>query len=283
MSVYSTTTDPKLLEVNIFYKEEFYKSASNYLNVVEKYFNLVKLFIDYNKSKVSNDVINSQANFFIELDKVLGAMQPQFAAFWIEKFNSSINLVKKQVLTKLSNSIHYRPLSDSMCILSRQDVYLDDSTQFVSDVAVQNQPPPTRYGASTINKINPLSFFIHNDLSKKLNMVFRKNLQNIQFQAFSSQQAHGGNLVPDTFAQSRNSQNSNELKINVFNEYKSLFPIILYYCNYNQKRATNNLQYVSNPNILVNVEGSLINQDLLFNQLADINSKLTSQIVLGSG
>lgn len=283
MNNFNKTLDPNLLDVNIFYKKDFYSASSNYLSVIERYNDLTQTFIDFKKTFVSNDTITSQANFFQDLDKKISAMDPQFAAYWIEKYNNAMQIVKKEVYLKIGEGTHYRPISDSIGILSRQDNYYDDSTQYVSDITCQTQVPPSRYGASSINKINPYTFLLMSEMSKKTNLVFRKNISNIQSTVSKSTVAHGDNLVPDSLSQQRNVQISNQLKQKIQNDFKSLYPVIQYYCNYNSRRKTQNLEFIPNSNISITVEGVPTNQDLLFNQLLEVNSKLTSQKVLGSG
>lgn len=282
MSNLNKTLDPELASINIFYKKDFYKSASNYLNVVSNYENNLQTFIDYRKTFVSNDVITSQANFFVNLDKKLSTMEPQLAAFFIEKYNNSLQQVKNEVYMKIGNGIHYKPISDSIGILTRQDNYFDDSTQYVSDVACSTQPSPLRYGASTLNKINPYTLLIMSDLSKKTNTIFRKNISNIQSTVSKSTLSHGDNLVPDNLSQQRNSQSTNALRQKIYSDFKTLYPVIQYYCNYNKSRKTQNLQFIPDVNINIQVEGFPTSQDLLFNQLVEVNSTLTAQKALGS-
>jgi hypothetical protein len=283
MSNLKKTLDPELLEVNLFYKKDFYKKTSNYLDVIKDYESYLDYAINYNKTFVSNDVIEEQANFFANLDSKMSQMEPQLAAYWIEAYNNSFQQVKNEVFLKIGKGTHYKPISDSMGILSRQDNYYDDSTQYVSDVSGETQVSPSRYGASSINKISPYTFLLMSELSKKTNIVFRKNLSNIQSSVAVSTQAHGDNLVPDSLAQQRNAQVSTELKQKIYSDFKTLYPVIQYYCNYNPRRKIQNLQYISDANVNISIEGIPVSQDLLMNQLVEVNSGLTSQKVLGIG
>lgn len=283
MSNFKKTLDPELLKVNLFYKKDFYKKTSNYLDVIKNYESFLDSSIEFNKTLVSNDVITEQSKFFSNLDSKLSQMEPQLAAYWIEKYNSSFQQVKNEVYLKIGKGTHYKTISDSMGILSRQDNYYDDSIQYVSDIGGDTQVSPSRYGASSINKISPYTFLLMSELSKKTNIVFRKNISNIQNSVVKNDQSHGDNLVPDTVAQQRNAQISTELKQKIYADFKTLYPIIQHYCNYNPRRKIQNLQYISDANININVEGIPVSQDLLMNQLVEINSKLTSQKVLGIG
>lgn len=279
----SQTIDPYLTQINLFYKKDFYNSASNFLSTIDKYSNELQTSIDFNLTKVQNDVITAQKDFFVGLENKMKGMEPQFAAYWISRFNNSLEQVKNQVKIQLQDSVFYRTFSDAIGSIAKIENYLDDSMQLVSDIQGNNMITPLRYGSSLSNKISPSSLLLHAEMSKKTNLVFRKNIQNIQEKVESSNVAQGSNLTPDT--QHFNRMKSIIPKINqqIQSEFKELYNVISFYCNYNPKSATNNIQFVPNINISVNVEGNDLNQDILFNQLKDVKSSLTSRGVLGAG
>jgi len=277
----SKTIDPQLTQINLFYKKDFYDKASNFLSTINNYSTELQTSIDYNLTKVQNDVITSQKDFFIKLDNQMKSMQPQFAADWISKFNTALNEVKNQVRIKINEGTFYKQFSDSIGSLARLENYFDDSLQLVSDVTGSKMMTPLRYGASLTNKMSPSTQLLHAELSKKTNIVFRKNIQNIQSTVQSGNVSQGGNLTPDTqhFVRMKNAIPSLNQKIQ--SEFKELYNVIQLYCNYNPRAATNNIQFVPNTNISVNVEGSTLNQDLLFNQLKEVTSSVTTRKVLG--
>jgi len=277
----SKTIDPQLTQINLFYKKDFYDKASNFLSTINNYSTELQTSIDYNLTKVQNDVITSQKDFFIKLDNQMKSMQPQFAADWISKFNTALNEVKNQVRVEINEGTFYKQFSDSIGSLARLENYLDDSLQLVSDVTGSKMMTPLRYGASLTNKMSPSTQLLHAELSKKTNMVFRKNIQNIQSTVQSGNVSQGSNLTPDTqhFVRMKNAIPSLNEKIQ--SEFKELYNVIQLYCNYNPRSATNNIQFVPKTNISVNVEGNTLNQDLLFNQLKEVTSSVTTRKVLG--
>jgi len=280
-SLFQTTTDPKLTGIGLFYKKDFYSKASNFLDAVSNHSDQIQKFIDFQKTKVSNDVVTAQAEFFAKLDTELSSMQPQFAANWINQLNSSLTEVKNQVRIKIGEGIHYKQISDSIGGIVKIENYLDDTTQLVSDVNSQQTMSPLRYGASLTNKLSPTTTLLLGEFSKKVNTVFRKNIQNIQDTISSSNKAHGSNLVPDTQHFKRMKEVFTTYTTKLQSEYKGLYNIIDYYCKYNPRTGTGNLQVVTDYNITIDVEGQAINQDLLQNQLAETTSKLTTMKVLG--
>lgn len=276
-----TTSDPKLTKVGLFYKKEFYEKASNFLEAVSNYADQIETSINYDKTKVSNDPILAQRDFFSALDSKMNSMQPQFAADWINIFNRSLDEVKTQVYAKIGTGTFFKSFGDSIGCLTKVENYIDDSMQLVSDVQGQDSPAPLRYGSSLSNKISPSTLSMIGEFSKKINSVFRKNLQNIQNTISNSTKAHGSNLVPDTehFKRMKNIFVGYTQKVQ--SEFKGLYNVIDYYCKYNPRSGITNLQMVPGFNITIDVEGNPINQDLLQNQLADVTSKLTTKKLLG--
>lgn len=277
-----TTLDPQLTNLNLFYKKDFYASASNFLFAIEKYSNELQMAIDYNQTKVQNDVITAQSNFFITLDDKLKNTHPQFAAFWIKKFNITLDEIKNQVLIRHGVGTFYRPFGDSVGILTRLEGYIDDSTQAISDVAMRQEASPIRYGSSLSNKLGSFTALLNGELSKKTNIVYRKNMYNIQGSVSTPDKSHGENLIPDILYYQRIVSSIVSLNTKIQNEFKQLYNVIYYYCFYNPRLSSNNIQFAPNVNITVNVEGQATNQDALFNQLQNIKSEITTQQILGS-
>lgn len=274
----STSIDPHLMQINLFYKKDFYQQASNYLEAVQSYSSELETAINFAKSKVANDPITSMSSFFVDLDKKMKSMTPQFAANWIKTFNTVQEQVRNEVGITIGTGTFYRSFSDSIGILTRQENIYDESTQ-----SVLNEAFPLRYGASLTNKIHPRIQLLFGEMSNKLNTVMNKNLKNIQAQGSSPDKAHGENLVPDISHVKRIQGLVPTLNQRIRNEFKELYNVISFYCNYNPRSASQNIQFVPNFNISVDVEGTPVNQDILFNQLQDIKHDITTKKVLGVG
>jgi len=280
-SLYQKSTDPQLTGVNLFYKKEFYQKASNFLDAMGSYSDQLEKNIEYQKALVSNDPITAQADFFAKINGEFDSMQPQFAANWISLFNRSLDEVKNQVKLKTGGLDVFQQFGDSVGSLSKIENYFDDATQLVSDITGKNTITPLRFGSSSSNKISPTDTLLLGDISKKVNTVFRRNMQNIQDTISSATKAHGSNLIPDTEHFKRMKGIFVGFTQKIQSEFKSLFGVIDAYCKYNPRGGATNMQLVPNFNVTVDVEGSPINQDLLGRQLAETTSKLTTQKVLG--
>ena len=271
-----TTTDPQLTQINLFYKKDFYQNASNYLDAINSYSTELETAINFNKCKVKNDPITSQKEFFVNLDEQMNSMSPQFAAYWIGQFDKSIEEVRNQVTLEIGEGVHYRRFSDAIGCLAKIENYIDDSTQLVSDVTGDNLMTPLRFGSSLTNKLHPSTFLLHGEMSKKTNLVFRRNIKNIQSTISQSLNAHGSNLVPDTEHFKRMQRIIPDINQKIETQFGDLYKVIQYYCNYNPQASTQNLQLVPNYNITVKVEGNELNQDILFNQLQEARSTVTT-------
>jgi hypothetical protein len=276
------TIDPQLTNLNLFYKKDFYKQATNYLDTIESYETELEQAIKFNKTKVSNDVIKAQTDFFVELDNRLKSMSPQFAAYWINQFNRSLEAVRNEVLIKNNGGTFYQNFSDCIGSLTKQENYYDDSTQLVSDVSGDDIMAPLRYGASLTNKISTYTQLLHAEMSKKVNLVFRKNIKNIQEKISTSTQPHGDNLVPDSRHFERIQNIVSSLNQKLRQQFKELYGVIELYSSYNSRSSSNNIQFVPNIDISVDIEGTPINQDILFNRVQEIRSQLTTKGLLGA-
>ena len=275
------TIDPLLTNINLFYKKDFYQRASNYLDTIESYQTELEEAIKYNKTKVANDVIKAQTDFFAELDNKMKSMPAQFNAYWINQFNRALDEVRNQVLIKTNGGTFFKNFSDCIGSLTKQENYYDDSTQLVSDISGENIMTPLRYGSSLTNKISPYVQLLHAETSKKVNLVFRKNIKNIQEKISTSTQPHGDNLVPDTEHFKRIQNIASSLNQKLRQQFKELYGVVELYSSYNPRSSSSNLQFVPNVDISVDVEGTAINQDLLFNRVQDVRSSLTTQGLLG--
>jgi hypothetical protein len=275
------TLDPEILNLNLFYKKDFYNKACNFLSTVSNYSMQLQTAIDYQKTIVANDVITSQAEFFNKLNSDLDNYDAQFAVFWVKKYNASLSRVKTEIALKGGNNKYFKVLSDSVGSLGRIENYYDDSTSLVSDIKSNNKISPLRYGSSLFNKIHPTSLTLHAEMSKKLNIVFNKNINNVQSVISSNTTAHGDNLIPDIAHFERIQSNISQINQKIQTSFGKVYKLIEHYCFYNPQSSTNNFQFIPNINITVDVEGHPINQDLLFNQLQETKSNLLTMKVLG--
>jgi len=276
------TIDPYLTNINLFYKKDFYQQATNYLDTVESYQSELEDAIRFNKTKVSNDVIKAQTDFFVDLDNKMKSMPAQFSAYWINQFNRSLEEVRNQVLIKTNGGTFYNSFSDCVGSLTKQENYYDDSTQIVNDITGENIVAPLRYGSSLTNKISPYTQLLHAEMSKKVNLLFRKNIKNIQEKVSTSTQSHGDNLIPDSQHFPRIQKIVSSLNQKLRQQFKELYNVIELYSSYNPRSSSNNIQFVPNIDISVDVEGTPINQDILFNRVQDVKSELTTRGVLGA-
>ena len=63
--------DPEMVSANLFFKKDFYKSASNYLDSIGNYQKELDVSLDWQKTFMANDPITSQVEFFKKLEKTV--------------------------------------------------------------------------------------------------------------------------------------------------------------------------------------------------------------------
>jgi adenosyl cobinamide kinase/adenosyl cobinamide phosphate guanylyltransferase len=274
----SITTDPQLTQINLFYKKDFYEKASNYLGAIQSYSTELGYAIEHSKAKVANDPITAMSDFYVKMDNRMKSMGAQFTAHWIKNYNLTLEKVRNEVGLKIGTGTFYRSFGDSIGSIARQETLYDEST-----TSIQNKAFPVRYGSSMSNKIHPQIQLLYADFSNKLNKIFNQNLQNIQSTGSLSTKSHGENLVPDVEHSKRIQSIIATLNQKIRNEFKELYNVILLYCQYNPRASTQNIQFVPNFNITVNVEGNNLNQDILFNQLQEVKKDIVTKTILGLG
>lgn len=275
------TLDPELASINLFYKKDFYKKASNYLSIMSKYSKELDYSIAYNSTKVNSNPIAAQADFFVNLQKNFKQLDPQFQSYWTDQFNRATDEVKNQVRLKVGNSSFFRPLSDSIGTICKIENFLDDHSQYVADVGSNQIMTPLRYGGSTVNKLSPSTLQLIGELSKKTNTVFRKNLVPVTNGLATPKDAHGYNLVPDVYSFQQTQDIVTSLHQKIQTQFGDVYNLIVYYSNYNTRSPSNNIQMAANANITVDVEGYPMNTDLLLNKLKEVKDNLTTKKVLG--
>lgn len=269
------TTDPQLTTINLFYKKDFYRKASNYMEAIKSYSKELDIAINYLKSKVANDPILAESVVFVDLDQQMKVMTSQFAAFWIKKYNLAHEKIKNEVNARIGTGTFYRPFGDSIGILARQETLYDENV-----LSIANKSFPVRYGSSLTNKIHPQRQLLYAECSDKLNKIFNSNIQNIQEKGAVCSNAHGENLIPDSVHLQRMQALIPTLTQRIQNEFKELYNVIKLYCEYNPQSSSQNIQFVPNYNITVSVEGTPVNQDILFNQLQELQKVTTTKIML---
>lgn len=260
---YFKTIDPYLYNINLYYNKDYYRAFSNYYKVLAFGIDTLKDFIEYNKSKVVDNPIDSRVQLYKNLDSadMNTYQQLQYKIYWYEKFFNDLNLIKETFFKQVQDPVYFKEISDSIGILRNYFTVPDDSTLLIKDTTFEVQlsdqiPIPVNVGAGVYNKLRPNTIFVTTEMNFLNTVLFRTSMQNIQNTFTYPNQAHGDNLVTDYnyIDKIRNiSEELLETKLREF--YGDLYDLILFYENYNPNDYEMNLAVMEKGAIEVDIQG----------------------------
>ena len=94
------TIDPDMVSAQVFFKKDFYQSASNYLDFVGNLPKELELAIEWNKTDYANDPITAKTNFFKNLD--VKSLNADFSTSWLKKYNETY-ITERRALGELDH------------------------------------------------------------------------------------------------------------------------------------------------------------------------------------
>ncbi len=188
---------------------EFYKSATNLMDVFNNYIGQLYINIEFEKSKVSPDIIKSTAelynilnekDFNIFFDDTAYKFDNIFKLFYIEKFQTLTEDIKQLITLNItSNNVYFNNYSDDTGNITDIKSVVDNSTSPFYDIFDDIFNLPTSVPGSIYYKISKnelqtsLKLNSKTDALLKLHIAGIHNLNNINI----ATTAHGENLVTD--------------------------------------------------------------------------------------
>jgi len=274
--------DPEMVSVNLFFKKDFYKSASNYLDSIGNYQKELEVSLDWQKTYMANDPLTSQVEFFKKLESGgFAGMKTDFIVYWLGKFKTSYAEVQDKLRFEIGGAgTYFRNPSDCVGLLARMTNYADNSTELLSDRDIKNLPVPVLYGSSLENKISPNAKVLNSSLSKATNTLFRYSSFNIQEKVSQNTLSHGQNLIPDYNHYERMMRVVNSLTQKIRQEFKDFYRVLEFYSSYNAADPESNIQVVPPTVITTLIEGQPQYQTLLRSRASDILTSFTNQRAL---
>lgn len=266
---YTKNIQPVMYDLNVFFEKGFYGLYSDYGDLLLDGIDTLDYFLDYNKSNVLFDPIESKVNTFVELDEegIKNYDQLQFKAWWYETFITSMKQVRERFDLELGDNVKFfKEISDSIGLLRNVEVLPDDSILpiYDSDLNLQSgdgkwvkeQLYPRNVATTVINKLRPETNLLIQQMSVYNTSVYRHNMFPILGNISDSQMPHGSNLVPDYFHYKRLYNIAREdLESDLSKYFSEVYDLVLWYENYNPQSLEDNKQMVKKTNYELNVEG----------------------------
>ena len=276
-SRYTKNIQPVMYDLNVFFEKGFYGLYSDYGEFLEDGIDTLDYFIDYNKSNVLFDPIESKVNTFVELDEkgLKNYSELQFKVWWYETFITSMKQVRERFELELGDNVKFfKEISDSIGLLRNVEVLPDDSILPIYDTDlnsasgngkfVKEQLYPRNVATSVINKLRPETNLMISQMSIYNTSVYRHNMFPILGNISDSQMPHGSNLVPDYYHYARLYNIAREeLESDLSKYFLEVYDLVLWYENYNPQSLEDNNQFIEKTNYELTVQGVKRDVDLL--------------------
>ena len=268
--LYEKTIDPVLYDLNVFFEKGFYNAYTNY---GEKFLadgvDLLKYFLEYNKSNVIVDPISSIVNIYESLDQegIKTYTETQYKVWWYENFLTSMKQVRERFEAQLGDKVKFfKEISDSIGLLRNVDWIPNDSVISLIDIEMDNdQVIPVPVHSSVMNKLRPETENLIMQMSRANTSVYRHNMWLLPADySGDSKTAHGEDLVPDYYHYSRlYNIGKSDLEADLSKHFGDVYELISWYETYKPQDTENNRQEMNKTNFTLNVQGITQNVDML--------------------
>tara|TARA_R110001592_G_scaffold57987_1_gene176160 strand:- start:445 stop:1371 length:927 start_codon:yes stop_codon:yes gene_type:complete len=257
---------------------EFYKTATNLMDAFTTYTGQLSVAIDFEKTKVSNDVILSTAklyatlnndNFKVSVDDTSYEFDNIFKLFYIEKFQTLTDNLKNLITATFSGSnVYFTKYSDDIGNITNITSIVDSSTSPYFDIEDIVFAYPNSIAASLYNKISRNELRTSINLTTLTDAVLKTSMQGLQtgVNQQTAKTSHSENLITDNLYIERVFKYSDTINSKLQNILGDMADFISYFKEVNyrdqdDKRKVPFLTYTSQ------VEGTGVIIDILKNKL----------------
>lgn len=259
---------------------EFYKTATNLMDAFTTYVGQLSVSVDFEKAKVTNDVINSTSQLYKTLNnddfkiKAKGEIFPYkfdniFKLFYIEKFQTLTSNLKSLITSSFSGSnVYFVNYSDDIGNITNTTSIVDSSTSPYFDIEDTEFAYPNNVAASLYNKISRNELRTSIDLNILTDAVLKTNIQGLQesVDKNTAKTSHGENLVTDNLYIERVFKYSDSVNSKLRNVLGNMAEFINFFkeVNYRDQDADRSAMFLTYKS---QVEGTSVAIDILKNKL----------------
>jgi hypothetical protein len=257
---------------------EFYRSATNLLSAFDDYIGQLDTSIQFEKSKVTADVIKSTSvlygklnddDFKITFDGEVYEFDNIFKLFYIEKFQTLTDDVKSLITSNLTgDNIYFNNYSDDTGNITDVNSVIDNNTSPYFDTFDATYNYPNSIPASIFNKVSKRELQTSINLNIKTDALLKLSLSDIQgsVDANTAKTSHGENLVTDNLYVDRLYLFKDPINSQLKNIIGNMADFIQFFKNVNfrdqdKNRSSVYLKYTTN------IEGVSAKIDILKNKL----------------
>lgn len=257
---------------------EFYKTATNLMSAFSTYTGQLSVAIDFEKSKVSNDVIASTTklyetlnnnDFKITADGTSYEFDSIFKLFYIEKFQTLTKNLKDLITSSFSgNNIYFVKYSDDIGNITNTTSIVDPSTSPYFDIEDSIYTYPNSIAASLYNKVSRNELQTSVNLSTLTDAVLKTSIKGLQtfVDKQTAKTAHSENLVTDNLYIERVFKYSDSINSQLQNILGNMATFVSYFkeINYRDQDAKRKALFLTYTS---QVEGTGVAIDILKNKL----------------
>jgi hypothetical protein len=280
--LYEKTIDPVLYDLNVFFEKGFYNAYTNYgEEFLAEGVDLLKYFLEYNKSNVIVDPISSKVNIYESLDQegIKTYTETQYKVWWYENFLTSMKQVRERFEAQLGDKVKFfKEISDSIGLLRNVDWIPNDSVISLIDIEMDNdQVIPVPVHSSVMNKLRPETENLIMQMSRANTSVYRHNMWLLPADySGDSKTAHGEDLVPDYYHYSRlYNIGKSDLEADLSKHFGDVYELISWYETYKPQDTENNRQEMTKTHFTLGVQGIAQTVDMLKQEI-DIYQNVVS-------
>lgn len=257
---------------------DFYRSATNLLSVFDDYIGQLDTSIQFEKSKVTADVIESTSHLYSKLngddfkitfDGKVYEFDNIFKLFYIEKFQTLTDDIKSLITSNLTgDNIYFNNYSDDTGNITDVNSVIDNNTSPYFDTFDTAYNYPNGIPASVFNKVSKRELQTSINLNTKTDALLKLSLSDLQdsVDANTAKTSHGENLVTDNLYVDRLYIFKDPINSQLKNIIGNMADFIQFFKNVNFRdqdasRSSVHLKYTTN------VEGVSAKIDILKNKL----------------
>tara|TARA_R100000315_G_scaffold61542_1_gene40285 strand:- start:537 stop:1421 length:885 start_codon:yes stop_codon:yes gene_type:complete len=278
---------PNIVNSKLFTTVDFHISATNFSGIIDNYKDYVAACKLYRTTKFNSDPITAEAEFWEDLTKAsldlskvsktssggfdIGSDEGgEFIAWWLDEYRRTHFKVKEILESKINiEDTILQEFSESVGFLFFQHQFPDSRyTHYADD---DGDPTPIPYNSIIDDKLEFETRTNIIGLNKRVDAIFKRNMQQVINTTDVSTDAHRENLVTDHLHYKRLKENQPEINENIGNTLGDAYKVLLWLSS-----AKLNDKQVNVPAVITTtIEGDQEAIDILGNKIK-YNTPLTT-------
>lgn len=270
---------PEYIDIVQQPNSNFYKVGTNLMDAFSTFAGELSTNIEFEKSKVNNDVIDSSTklynklndtDFTIDVDGIEFEFDNIFKLFFIEKFQSLTNDLKTLITSNFTGTnTYFVNFSDDIGSVTNTKNIINTSTSPFHDLESEALPTkPHEIPGSVYNKVSQNELITSIKLNQHSNILLKRNLQGlVDYTDLNiAKKSHGSNLVADSLHVDRAFKYKASIQSGLKNVLGKMSDFVQFFqlVNFNDRDSSRKADFIKYQ---TDIEGTRVKIDLLKNKL----------------